>query len=245
MTIINTSISSTASGTYGISNDLIGQLKTILLNDSNITIISDNGDSDPEVARELIYTIAENPRNYRMLSYTTRRIIFGIMNLTNTNWQSIPNKSYTSSRTTLSFTSGLSYSVYFLYGTKSHVLAIPNNRSYWFIALNTNDSDGWYLFNTGLYNTYSNKTNIFKSNSDDHIYGYDARWYCEFLRDDGKFIGMTTRFLHFESENDYYILDYYYPGIYYQYNTISEGVHHDTNGDSYLVLSYDFIIKDI
>lgn len=235
MTIISTTVSSTASGTYGIPNDIIGQLKTLLLNDSNIIIMSDNGDSNPEVARELIFKHTYNNHPIHLLSENDHSFYIIIYNIAN-------DDSYLNTYTDC-FDSGVSYDVHFLYNDNVNTLFIDDlSNSYLqmlYLNINTEDPDGWYIMLSPAY-----WDTFLKDNSDDYwsFIIWTPLTDLGFMLD-GRYYGFPIYFAEDYLENEY-IYSYYYSYLIVNQNGLMPyGLHHDTNGDSWIV-GHTCLIKD-
>lgn len=244
MPVIETTISSTATGTYGLINDLIGQFKTIILNDPNVIIFSDNN-PDAETARNLMYTVAGTNRYFKMLAYTGNVFDFGIwrndINIWEPSWpleySSPYNHFFRYGVSADAFVSGANYPVTFVWGEKLHLLhgsvgddgTNPVKQTI-FWAMNVGDSTGWYMLSTAPNIQYIYRNILDAEECLMLIFGgFDLPLYG------GSFIGIEARF-HDHYPEHITVLNYYYGGFCVNIpDNLGTGIHHDNEGNSYFI----------
>lgn len=224
MSIINTTVGAITDGTYGMPNSIIGQLKTILLNDSNVTVISDN-DPDNTTARVLVYSVASQSHYTKIASTSGAAITIYTLKL--------DGETALSSPIAVTVSSGVSYAVRFLYNTKVHAFMFANIYAL-SIYLNTGDPTGWYLKAIA---TGSNTT-VYYNDSDVAGTLYNINYGK--LDDSGRFVGIPCRFL--QGSN---IKNYYNPYFYGTATEISSSAGFFTSGGyNFLVVNGSFVISD-
>lgn len=135
MSKISTSISATTDGTYGMINSLIGQIKTQILNDTNVSVISDNN-PDNTTARVLVYSVASQAHYFKV--YAASGTTLGVAIL------AIDGSTVIRSSTSGTISSGGSYNFHFVYNTKAHVWNLLTTTKLDLITINCGDAAGWY-----------------------------------------------------------------------------------------------------
>lgn len=191
MAIVNTSINAPTDGTYGLPNLIIGQLKTILLNDPNVSIVSDN-DPTNTTQRILVYSIAS--QNHYMKFATTSGTQISISLLKNDGSTAFGTQTW-------ALSSSYSYDIKFLYNSKAHMLVITRSGTvhllFW--ALNIGDtSNGWYFRSP---TSGSVQTCYVHANDNAAFFATPA---YSVLDDTGKLIGIRIRFGTSGNINQYY-----------------------------------------
>lgn len=191
MAIVNTSINAPTDGTYGLPNSIIGKLKTILLNDTNVAIVSDN-DPANTTKRVLVYSIASQNHNIKIEASSGTKIVYSLLKLDGST--TLESVSWTVSNI-------YSYEVRFLYNTKAHFLVITNSSElcvlFW--AVNCGDTEnGWYFRKPS-----SGHTGVCYFNASDAAGGFANPSYATFDLD-GKFIGIPVRFRATYNYSKYY-----------------------------------------
>jgi hypothetical protein len=138
MAILNTVISATTDGTYGMCNNLIGQIKTALLNDPNVSVISDNNPATNAEARTLVFTVAGQDHYMKITASASTTLAFYGMKLDHT--------TNADSGQAMSFTSTYPYTIRMLYSAKIHAFQIWQSTStkVGYLYINCDDPSGWY-----------------------------------------------------------------------------------------------------
>lgn len=224
MTIVNTTISAVTDGTYGLANSLIGQIKAIIDDDPNVTIVSDNN-PDNATARVLVYSLANCGHNYKLSAATGPKITSAVLKIDDaTELLSVAGAS-------TNYTSGYVYTVRFLYNSTTHALMLPYSGAIadaprpTFLAFDTGAAAGWYQqFGYTNWGTYYD--NFLKVDSD-LWYDVSTPAYSGLL--DGKFVAIPIRF--FDAGN---MLTYYHNYYYFSSGLLADGLHQDTAGKYYL-----------
>lgn len=164
MTIASTAIiSALSTADYACVNDLIGQFKAIILNDSNVTIISDNNPSSG-TARVVVYQVGSIGHYAKVYAGSTVRIYTALLKLDNSTALGTP--SY------VTIATAVACGVRFLYNSKAHFLTYPSsigptNSPPSFIFFDVGDPTGWYSQGG---QTWGNAYDVaYKSNSDTAI----------------------------------------------------------------------------
>jgi hypothetical protein len=140
---------STASGTYGKSNEYIGLIKDLMLNDAAWSCISDNN-PDTSVSRVVDMQHAYNGHIIRMTGGASAQIIYSTRNLAN-NLQLCGYNTPTLSNITARL----------IYGGHISVVVVNN---YPVIFAMDSGSDVWYV--TSYNATYANPLHPFSTSSD-------------------------------------------------------------------------------
>jgi hypothetical protein len=181
MAIVNTSISAPKDGTYVLPNSIIGQLKTILQNDTNVAIISDNDPANTTM-RVLVYSIASQNHYVKFATTSDTQITVYLL--------AIDGSTALASQTLPSL-STYSYTVRFLYNSKAHMIVITRASSvcllFWAVDIG-DASNGWCFKKPG---NARDDTCYVHANDKSAAYchvAYDA------FDQNGKFIGIPVRF---------------------------------------------------
>lgn len=182
MALIDATVSAITDGSYGMVNSIIGQIKTILLNDPNVTVISDNNPAN-SVARILIYQVGGSAHYFKVYASGTSVVSFILLK--------IDGSTALGSSITRSISSGISYVVRFLYNTDTHLLTIDTSASATsapkLFAFNAGDVAGWYHHYCAYDPSY-----VFPANSDTGLDVYMINY--PFLESGGKFVGIPRRY---------------------------------------------------
>lgn len=209
-------------GTYGLTNNLIGQIKTIIQNDTKVTIISDNN-PDNTIARVLVYSVSGCAHYFKIASASTAKFVTAILKLDG----STELYSYNSAS---SYATNTAYDVYLLHNSTIHALLVKNSASVYpmFIAIDVSDPGGWYSLGgfTAWSSTYSK---FYKSDSD---LTYEVAMPSFGALQNGLFVAIPIRFK--EGLN---LLAYYHNYCYCSLDLLTSGVHQDTLGKYYLSCS--------
>lgn len=227
MSKIDATISATTDGTYGLINSLIGQIKTILLNDSNVSVLSDN-DPDNTVARTLIYTVGGSLHPTKIYASSATALGFSTLCL--------DGSTAVVAAATYSPGSGAGLSVKFLYNAKIHMFVFNNDILKTSLYLNVGDTEnGWYVKPCG-----SSTSSIALNDSSDTQLEIKRIAYGN-LDYSGKFLGVPIRF------KSGTVLSEYYNPYFYGTSTeiISSGSSFFTNdGYNFLVIAAYYMLSD-
>lgn len=219
MSIVNTSVSAVTNGTYGMPNSFVGQIKTILLNDSKVSIVSDNN-PDNTVMRVLVYSVASQAHYCKIATTSSTAISFSTLKL--------DGSTAITTAVSVSISSGTVYPSRLLYNSKVHAFAFNNLINASSIYLNVGDStNGWYAKVFGS----STSSTVCYNNTDATSSIYIARYGV--LDETGCFVGIPCRFLIGGT-----LTAYYNP---YFYGTNSEVLSSVSTG-FYTSGSYNFLV---
>jgi hypothetical protein len=221
MSKIDTTVSAIKDGSYGMPNSIIGQIKTILLNDPNVSVVSDD-DPGNTWGRVLIYSVAGQRHHFKIETASGFSIGFnqlkldGSTNLTEASVKSVE--------------SGLPYSVRLLYNAKAHFFMYDSTENTSCVCLDCGDTtNGWYIKAFGSSSVYCNSF-------DPEIEFY--RPFYGSLDNSGKFIGIPCRF-----SIGGRLTDYYYDYFYGTYTEVGTGFR-TSGGHNYLSLAQGYILSD-
>lgn len=227
MSKIDMTISATSDGTYGLINSLIGQIKAILLNDVNVSVLSDNN-PDNTAARTLIYTVGGSLHPTKIYASSATALGFSTL--------CVDGSTAIGGASVLTPSSGGGFSVKFLYSSKTHMLVFNNDVLKTPIYLDVGDTgNGWYVKPCGI----STSTAALNDSSDalmtikNTMYGN--------LDASGKFLGIPVRF------KSGTVLSEYYNPYFYGTSTeiISSGASFYTNdGYNFLVFAGYYMLSD-
>lgn len=196
MAIVNTSINAPVDGTYGMPNSIIGQLKTILLNDTNVAIVSDN-DPANTTQRVLVYSIDSQNHYVKIATTASTGITIYLLKI---------DGSTTLASIVWSLNSSYSYSIRFLYNAKAHFLTITRsslvNLIFWAVDIG-DTTNGWY-FRTPK----DGASSVGYFSSSDDAGTHDFPFYSA-LNYSGKFVGIPVRFRLTYNLSEFYHLYMY------------------------------------
>lgn len=134
MSKVDTTMTATTDGTYGMVNNFIGQIKAQLVNDTQVSVISDN-DPANTTARVLIYSIDSQAHYIKLTASASTKLKISILALD----QATDLKYYE-----YTVASGGNYTFQFLYNTKAHVWYFGTYYCS-VVAIDAGDSLGWYM----------------------------------------------------------------------------------------------------
>jgi len=234
MSIVNTTISATTDGTYGLTNNLIGQIKAIIDDDPNVTIESDNNPANSSI-RVLVYSVANCGHRFSLESAASVKITAKIL--------ALDNATALQTKTTGSaYVSGTAYPIKLLYNNNFHALFFTHATDYpSFLAFDTGDPAGWYQqygFNSWINTGYYNKAYLISSDTAIDVSQLSYPYLVS-----GKLLAIPTRFYDVSGLYSYYNVNYYS-----SLALIASGVHQDSVGDYYVSFSaatYGITIKDV
>jgi hypothetical protein len=224
MSKIDTMVSAITNGTYGMPNSIVGQIKTILLNDPNVSVVSDN-DPDNTTMRVLIYSVASQGHHFKIATTSETLIGFSTLKLDCTTYLiPVANRS---------IVSDTSYSVRLLYNAKAHFFMMDATPETSCVCLDCGDAtNGWYLKGFGSFGI----NNVFCNSSN---YSMLPSYACYgSLDNSGQFVGVPARF-----SIGGRLTDYYYDYFYGTSEEVGTGFY-TSGGHNYLSLSRAFILSD-
>lgn len=219
MSIVNTTVSATTDGTYGMPNSIVGQIKTILLNDSKVSVISDNEPNNTAM-RVLVYSVASQAHYCKIAATSGTAVSFSTLKL--------DGSTAITTAVSLTVTSGTAYSARLLYNSKAHAFAFNNFAIISTIYLDVGDStNGWYV---KVFGNTAATTNCY--NNADTTYTLKYPSYGA-LDETGNFVGAPCRFVIGTT-----LSSYYYP---YFYGTNTEILAANNSG-FYTSGGYNFLV---
>lgn len=190
MSIVNTNVSAITDGTYGMPNSIVGQIKTILLNDAKVSIVSDN-QPDNTAMRVLVYSVASQAHYCKIAATSGTAVSFSTLKL--------DGSTAITTAVPFSITSGTGYPARLLYNSKVHAFAFAGFATTSAIYLDVGDStNGWYVKVFG--NTAAATSSY---NNTDTTYTLKYPNYGA-LDETGHFVGIPCRFVIGTTLSSYY-----------------------------------------